>query len=316
MVRGEQRFVVQPLETPAPSTHPDAATVEGSPAVILFVERARAVDPAFRLTDANAAAVAELCRRLDGLPLAIELLASRASLLPPEALLTWLSTGLGLLEGGAPDAPGRQQTMRGAIVWGYDLLTEDRKALFRRLLVFEGGCRSHVRRTGRIARRPRRSLLAGGREPPQAGDGAGRRAAPENAGGNPRTRARTPRRERRGRRDAASALSRFEESLDLYCKVGYGRGRAYALANLEFLALESGDAERAQALQEQSLDLYQELKDMAGRAYALTNLADAVDELGDKVRATALYEEALALQRELGNERGAARALARLTASR
>lgn len=140
MVRGEQRFVVQPLETPAPSTHPDAATVEGSPAVILFVERARAVDPAFRLTDANAAAVAELCRRLDGLPLAIELLASRASLLPPEALLTRLSTGLGLLEGGAPDAPGRQQTMRGAIVWGYDLLTEDRKALFRRLSVFEGGC--------------------------------------------------------------------------------------------------------------------------------------------------------------------------------
>ncbi|MDQ5818999.1 MAG: helix-turn-helix domain-containing protein, partial [Actinomycetota bacterium] len=140
MVRGEQRFVVQPLETPAPSTHPDVATVEGSPAVTLFVERARAVDPTFRLTDANAAAVAELCRRLDGLPLAIELLASRASLLPPEVLLTRLSTGLGLLEGGAPDAPERQQTMRGAIVWGYDLLTEDRKALFRRLSVFEGGC--------------------------------------------------------------------------------------------------------------------------------------------------------------------------------
>jgi predicted ATPase len=139
MVRGEQRFVVQPLETPAPSTHHDAATVEGSPAVALFVERARAVDPTFQLTDANAAAVAEICVRLDGLPLAIELSASRASLLPPEALLTRLSSGLGLLEGGAPDAPERQQTMRGAIVWSYDLLNEDKKALLRRLSVFEGG---------------------------------------------------------------------------------------------------------------------------------------------------------------------------------
>jgi hypothetical protein len=109
-------------------------------------------------------------------------------------------------------------------------------------------------------------------------------------------------------------VRRFEESLDLYGKVGYGR--AYALANLGFLALESGDAERAQALQEQSLDLYLELRDTAGRAYALTNLADTAHELGDKERANAPYEEALALQRELGNERGAARVLARLTTSR
>jgi len=137
--RGEQRFPVPPLEVPAPA-EPDAAAVGGSPAAALFVGRARAVDPSFRLTDANAPAVAGICRRLDGLPLAIELAASRASLLAPEALLARLTSGLGLLEGGAPDAPERQRTMRATVAWSYDLLGEGDRAIFRRVSVFEGGC--------------------------------------------------------------------------------------------------------------------------------------------------------------------------------
>jgi predicted ATPase/DNA-binding XRE family transcriptional regulator len=136
--RGERRFPVPPLRVP-PQAPAGAEAVADSPAVALFVGRARAVDPSFRLTDANAPAVAGVCRRLDGLPLAIELAASRANLLSPEALLARLAHGLDLLEGGAPDAPERQRTMRAAVAWSYGLLAEEERAVFRRLSVFEGG---------------------------------------------------------------------------------------------------------------------------------------------------------------------------------
>ncbi len=158
--RGEQRFVVPPLETPDPSEL-DAASVEGYPAVALFVGRAIAVDPAFRLTDANAPAVAEICRHLDGLPLAIELAASRTNLFSPDALLARLASGLRLLEGGAPDAPGRQQAMRDAIAWSYDLLDEGEQAIFRRLSVFEGGCTIEAAEAACVGSRERLDVLGG-----------------------------------------------------------------------------------------------------------------------------------------------------------
>jgi predicted ATPase len=139
-VHSEQRFAVQPLQIPTAAWEPDTAAIENSPAVVLFVGRARAVDPAFRLTDDNAPAVAGICRRLDGLPLAIELAASRAVLLPPEALLARLESGLSLLEGGGPDLPERQRTMRRTIAWSHELLSEAEKTLFRRLSIFEAGC--------------------------------------------------------------------------------------------------------------------------------------------------------------------------------
>ena len=140
-VRGEQRFYVPPLDTPVPDASRPTKSVEGSPAVALFVGLARAVDPTFRLTDANASAVAGICRELDGLPLAIELAASRTNLLPPEALLARLTSGFGLLKGGMADAPERQRTMSATIAWSYDLLNESEQAIFRRLSVFEGGCK-------------------------------------------------------------------------------------------------------------------------------------------------------------------------------
>ena len=103
------------------------------------MERARAVQPSFQLTDATAQAIAEIRHRLDGLPLAIELAAARLRHLPPWALLARLERPLSLLTGGARDLPARQQTLRAAIAWSYDLLDPPARALFRRLAVFTGG---------------------------------------------------------------------------------------------------------------------------------------------------------------------------------
>jgi predicted ATPase/DNA-binding XRE family transcriptional regulator len=137
-IEGEQELPVQPLAGPAAPAgrNPSVAELVASPAVALFVARARAVDPTFTLTETNGSAVAEICARLDGLPLAIELAAARTRLLPPLALLKRLSDRLGLLTGGGADRPARQQTLRGAIGWSYDLLDPDERRLFRRLSMF------------------------------------------------------------------------------------------------------------------------------------------------------------------------------------
>lgn len=124
-VRGEQEFAVPPLAESA--------------AVRLFVERTQAVDSGFALTAANADTVTEICRQLEGLPLAIELAAARSRALPPPALLSRLSNRLALLTGGPADLPARQQTLRSAITWSYDLLDTAEQALFRSLAVFAGG---------------------------------------------------------------------------------------------------------------------------------------------------------------------------------
>ena len=137
---GEHEYAVPPLALPDPSRLPELTTLSQYEAVALFIERARAVKADFAVTNANAPAVAEICVRLDGLPLAIELAAARVKLLPPNALLDRLGQSLDLLSAGPRDLPARQQTLRATIDWSYHLLEESEQALFARLAVFAGGC--------------------------------------------------------------------------------------------------------------------------------------------------------------------------------
>ena len=137
-VTGEQQYPVPPLDLPDGDAVTDAAAPDRWPAIQLFEQRARAVQPEFRLDAGTAGAVAEICRRLDGLPLAIELAAARVSMLAPSALRERLERRLPVLTGGARDLPRRQQTMRDTIAWSYDLLATDEQALLRRLSVLAG----------------------------------------------------------------------------------------------------------------------------------------------------------------------------------
>ncbi len=139
-VRGEREYPVPPLTLPNLTALPPLETLSQYPAIELFVQRAQAIKPDFHLTNAIAPAVAEICARLDGLPLAIELAAARIKLLPPHALLARLEHRLEFLTDGARDLPARQQTLRSAIAWSYDLLDEKAKRFFRRMSVFVGGC--------------------------------------------------------------------------------------------------------------------------------------------------------------------------------
>jgi predicted ATPase len=139
-IYGEQEFPVPPLPLPAPGALFSPSTLMECPSVALFVQRASSSRPDFVMTPGNAGAVVEICCRLDGLPLAIELAAARVKILPPAELLTRIERPLELLTGGARDLPERQQTLRQAIKWSYDLLTPAEQKLFRRLSVFAGGC--------------------------------------------------------------------------------------------------------------------------------------------------------------------------------
>ena len=138
-LHSEREFPVPPLELPQAENESALENLIENESVILFVERARAVHPNFALTKDNASAVTEICRRLDGLPLALELAAARIKLLQPQAILTRLDDKLKLLTGGARDLPTRHQTLRNTLEWSYDLLNQDEKILYARLGVFVGG---------------------------------------------------------------------------------------------------------------------------------------------------------------------------------
>jgi predicted ATPase/DNA-binding winged helix-turn-helix (wHTH) protein len=139
-VYGEHEFPVPPLGMPDALSKPSLEVLAKYPAVALFLERAVAAKPDFELTRENASVVTEICARLDGLPLAIELAAARVKVLSPSSMLTRLASRLQLLTGGARDLPQRQQTLRAAMDWSYDLLNAAEQKLFRRLSVFVGGC--------------------------------------------------------------------------------------------------------------------------------------------------------------------------------
>jgi predicted ATPase/class 3 adenylate cyclase len=138
-LHGEREYPVPPLGLPDPKHLPPVQGVSQFESVALFIERAAAVQPGFAVTNDNAPAVAEICTRLDGLPLAIELAAARVKILTPQAMLARLDRALTFLTRGARDVPARQQTLRGAIAWSYDLLDEEERLLFARLSVFVGG---------------------------------------------------------------------------------------------------------------------------------------------------------------------------------
>ncbi len=138
--QGEHEFSVAPLEIPDIQNAPDEDTIATNAAVKLFVQRAQAHQRTFRLNKNNARTLSEICVRLDGLPLALELAAARIKLLPPHILLSRLSQRLTLLTTGRRDAPVRHQTLRNTIKWSYDLLDMQEQQLFRRLCIFVGGC--------------------------------------------------------------------------------------------------------------------------------------------------------------------------------
>ena len=138
-VRAEHEFFVPPLSLPDLNHLPDLAALSQYEAVALFIRRAQAVRPDFQVTSANAPAVAQICARLDGLPLAIELAGARMKLLSPEALLERLGQRLHVLTSGARDMPERQQTLRNTIAWSYQLLDAQEQQLFRWIAVFAGG---------------------------------------------------------------------------------------------------------------------------------------------------------------------------------
>jgi len=139
-VRAEYLFPLAPLALPDLSRLPDLEVLAHTASIAFFVQRAQAIRPDFQLTSANARAIAEICVRLDGLPLAIELAAARVGVLSPQNLLDRLSSRLGLLTRGAWSLPERHQTLRKAIGWSYDLLLAEEQQLFRCLSVFAGGC--------------------------------------------------------------------------------------------------------------------------------------------------------------------------------
>jgi predicted ATPase/DNA-binding CsgD family transcriptional regulator len=138
-IYGEQEYLVPPLEVPDFDSMDDVSAFKGCEAVELFCQRAQAVKADFNLTEGNADAIAEICVRLDGLPLAIELAAARSKLLTAEMIRCKLESRLEILTGGARDLPSRLQTLRGTIDWSFALLDEGEKTLFTRLSVFQGG---------------------------------------------------------------------------------------------------------------------------------------------------------------------------------
>ena len=139
-ISGEQEFPVPPMSLPDPERLPEAGRLLDYESLELFARRARAVNPSFELNAANARAVVEICRRCDGLPLAIELAAARTRMLSPNDIAARLGAGLDVLGGGARNLPPRQQSLRNAIAWSYDLLDDRLRTFFGALSVFSGGC--------------------------------------------------------------------------------------------------------------------------------------------------------------------------------
>jgi tetratricopeptide (TPR) repeat protein len=264
-VRDEQIMPVHPLALPDPAQVPDLAHLSEIPSVALFVERALEANPTFALTPDNAAAIVELCQRLDGLPLALELAAARISLLTPTALLQRLGHRLPMLSRGARDLPQRQQTLRNTIAWSYDLLEAGEQQLFRRLAVFVGGFT-----LGKV-----QAICF-----PHATD------ALSSVQG-----------------DIEAARSLLEESSSLCKEMRDASGEAHALFTLGIIAYRAGDLTTARAHLEESLRLFQAQGDVLHASMVLSLLQGTLSTQGDQKLAGFLHQQRLSLMQQ-AHDRG------------
>src|SRR5581483_2963002 len=343
----EHEFAVGALPVPDLGGAVEVDAVAACPAVILFVQRAQAVQPGFRLSEQNAAAVAELCVRLDGLPLAIELAAARTKLMTPQAMVARLDDRLGLLSGGPVDWPSRHRALRAAIDWSYSLLSSEERALFRRLAVFPGGCTLEAAEAvcgpdaepgtdmlGLVASLVDHSLL---RRDEQADEDA-RFSMLETIRGYALERLTVAEDVGKIRgRHAAYFLDKAEEIEPSLLRSGQARWLVYlqrehdnVIAALGWLE-ENGRHEDALRLagalwpfwdargyrREGAAWLARTLASTEGvvsraRARALNGAGNLARRMGDYGSARALHEQSLALSKALDDERGVARSLANL----
>jgi len=282
-LRGEHEFPVPPLALPDFTHLPESEALSQYAAVALFLERARAVKPDFELTPTNTRAIAEICIRLDGLPLAIELAAARSKLLPPQALLARLRHRLQVLTSAARDVPPRQQTLRNTLVWSYDLLDAKEQGLFGRLSVFVGGCTLCE------------ESLALYRE---LGDQQGIAFSLGILGNIVWVRS-----------DPATARFLLEEALALFREVDDQEYAAYSLFSLGLVARSQGEYAKACVLFKESVAIHRGLGNKRGIAHSLSQLAQALfDSQSDQASAHSLLEECLALSKEVGFKEGIAAA--------
>ncbi len=327
-VQAEHVFNVSPLALPDLAHLPELERLSQYAALDLFTQRARAARPDFALTRANAAAVAGICVRLDGLPLAIELAAARSKYFAPQALLARLEQDLVDLAGVARDLPARQRTLRGAIAWSYDLLDAEEQKLFRRLAVFVNGCTleavEHVcagvnELEGDVLESLEalvdRSLL---RQEEQAGSGIRywmlqtlREYGLEclAAGGETdEVRQAHALYYLDWAQGAAANLVGAEQAQWLdYLEQDYGNLRAAeALSGAGTLAGLQDDHDRAEMLLRESLALSREIGDRPGIARSLCTLGSLARARSSYSEARSLLEEALATYKELGDKKGVA----------
>ncbi|HYM53016.1 MAG TPA: adenylate/guanylate cyclase domain-containing protein [Candidatus Dormibacteraeota bacterium] len=334
---GEQDLEVPPLSLPDPQHLPALAALSQYEAVALFIERAGAVKPDFAVTNENAPAVAQICSRLDGLPLAIELAAARVRLLTPEAILDRLERSLPVLASGSQDLPTRQRTLRGAIDWSHQLLGETERILFRRLAAFAGGwtldaaeevCNPNrelgIETIDGIASLVDESLIH-----PADGDATESRFAMLQVIREFATEKldESPDGEDVRRRHAGQVLELAEEAEPQLVRVNVRSWQHRLRREEENLrtalrwAVERSDAETGSRTAgslwrfwhywgqlregirwlESMLELAAGAQPSAARAKALSGLAGLVYWLGDAERADTLYQEALSIHRQLGD---------------
>jgi predicted ATPase len=299
-VYGEQELLVDPLALPPDGQLPALDQLSQYDAIRLFTERARAVNPDFVLTEANLAPITAICRHLDGLPLAIELAAARLRMFSPAALLSRLGRRLALLTGGSRDMPARQQTLRNAIAWSYDLLDESERRLFQYVSIFVGGfdlAETAASHDGKPDWPVWLDRLAAAADNLRAAldffvaSGDAERSLRLATAMYRYWYARGSRRE--GREQFASALA---------CP-GPGasdRVRARALELDAHLGMHLNDA-NVLTTYTMALDAYRALGDQAGVINTLTMLGATLNNRGDDGGAQRMYDEALSVARQAGD---------------